>query len=417
MGAYAGGGYLGNEDGGPLRYAARQPILAADETVIGYKLLFRTDVASHFAWNEVKDASRATIEVSSLLGLNVLSDNRLAFIPCSRDVLIENYLSFLPADKVVAEIGREVTPDAPVEEACGRLKQAGFKLALDSFVEGDTRASLLGVADFLTVDVQRTPWDEIIRLARTHGNRSLGLLAENVKTWDEFEAAQRAGFHYFQGFFFRKPETMRTRGAPANRLAYLQLLQAVSKPELRWDEIEDLIKRDASLYYRLLRYLNSAAFSIRGEVRSVNQALTFMGENDLRRWCRLAGVFDLSGDRPSDLVLAALVRARFGELIQREVAPGGTDLFLLGLLSLMDAILQVPMSVVIDGLPLDDASASMLLDNDGPLAPLYRLIWSLESGDWGAVVRCCSQLKLSEECVAGCFSEAMAWAQSMTVSI
>jgi EAL and modified HD-GYP domain-containing signal transduction protein len=152
-------------------------------------------------------------------------------------------------------------------------------------------------------------------------------------------------------------------------------------------------------------------------VRSVNQALTFMGENDLRRWCRLAGVFDLSGDRPSDLVLAALVRARFGELIQREVAHGDADLFLIGLLSLMDAILQVPMSVVVDGLPLDDASASMLLDNDGPLSPLYRLIWSLESGDWGAVVRSCDQLKLSEEYIAGCFSEAMTWAQSMTASI
>jgi EAL and modified HD-GYP domain-containing signal transduction protein len=410
-------GYSGEDDARSVRYATRQPILAADETVIGYKFLFRSDVVSHFAWKECEGASRAAIEISSLLGLNVLCDNRLAFIQCTRDVLLEKYLTFFPANKVVAQIGRKVLPDGAVEEACRALKVAGYKFEFDEFTARDPRESIIDLADFLAVDIKQVSWEDILRVTKTYGNQSLGLLAENVETREEFEYAQKGGFHYFKGYFFRKPEMIRTRAVPANRLTYLRLPQAVSRPEMQWDEIENLIKKDAALYLRLLRYLNSSIFGIRGEVRSVNQALTILGENELRRWCRLAGAFELSGDRPSDLILAALVRARFGELVENRVEHGPADLFLVGRLSLMDAILQILMSLVIDGLPLDADSTAMLVDNAGPLLPLYRLIWALEYGAWGAVVRVCDQLGLSEESVAEAFSNAMGWAQSMTSAL
>ncbi len=396
------------------RVATRQPVLAADETVIGYKLLFRTDVVRHFAWNESDGASRAAIEISSLLGLNVLCDRRLAFIGCTREILLDKYLSFLPADKVVAVLGSEIVPDTAVEEACRGLKRAGYRIAFDRFTPNDPRERLIDLADFLSMDIKQTRWKEILQVIETYGNQRLGLLAESVETRHEFEYAQKVGFHYFQGYFFRKPEVMRTNGVPSNRILYLQILQAVAKPDLRWAEIENLIKKDAALYYRLLRYLNSAAFGVRGEVRSVSQALVLLGENDLRRWCRLAGAFELSGDRPSDLILSALVRARFGELLQNKIDHGDADLFLVGLLSLMDAILQIPMRAVLDGLPLDPDSVAMLLDNSGPLLPFYRLVWALERGAWGAVVRACSQLGFSEECVADSFSNAMGWAHSVT---
>lgn len=398
----------------PARYAARQPILAADETVIGYRLLFRTGVVDHFAWKEAEGTSRTAIEVSSLLGLNVLSDDRLAFISCSRDLLLERSVTFLPADKVVAGIGPDTLPDTEVEAACRDLKKAGYKIAFEGFAIDDPRESLIDLADFLAVDLRRTSWDHIQRITRIHGNQHTGLLAENVETRESFEDTLRAGFHYFQGYFFRKPEMISTAGIASNRILYLQLLQSVARPDLHWDEVEDLIKRDAALFYRLLRYLNSALFGIRGEVRTVNQALVLLGENELRRWCRLAGVFELSSGRPSDLILSALVRARLGELLQPHVEHTGADLFTVGLLSFMDAILQVPMSVVLNGLPLDPDSTAMLLDNEGPLLPFYRLVWAIESGAWGAVVRACDQLKLSEEYVAGCFSSAMGWAQSVS---
>ncbi len=223
------------DDARPVRYAARQPILAADETVIGYKLLFRTGVVDHFAWKDAEGAGRTAIEISSILGLNVLCDHRLAFIPCSRDVLLENYLTFLPADKVVAEIGKDVVPDVAVEEACRRLREGGYRISLDNFALGDARASLVGLAHFVAVDFQRTAWEDILRLTRSYGQQNLGLLAQNVESRAQFESGQTAGFHYFQGFFFRKPEMMCTRAMPSNRVAYLRLLQALAKPALEWE--------------------------------------------------------------------------------------------------------------------------------------------------------------------------------------
>lgn len=402
------------EEERPIRYAARQPILALDETVIGYKLLFRTGVARHFGLQETDSASRRVIDASALLGLNVLCDNRLAFIGCTRDVLLENSLQFLPPGNVVAEIAGSVTPDESIEDACRTLKNVGYRIALDDFTVNDPREALTHFADFLKVDIKRRSWDDVERIARTHGSQEFGLVAEQVDTWDEFDHTRRAGYQFFQGYFFRKPESMRTRVATSNHAIYLRLLKAVHKPEMSWPEVEDLIKKDAPLYFRLLRYLNSAILGLRCEVRSVNQALNILGENDLRRWCRLAGAFEMSRNRPSDLMLAALVRARFGELIAPKVAHGEADLFLVGLLSLMDAVLEIPMSAVIDGLHLDSASEQLLLENSGALKPLYELLWALEQGSWRQVIKTCLRIDLDEREVAAAYTQAMEWAQEMT---
>jgi c-di-GMP-related signal transduction protein len=406
--------YGNDSDERPVRYAARQPILATDETVIGYRLLFRTGVVDHFSGRETNRSSRNVIDASGLLGLDVLCDNRLAFIGCTRDILLENSLSFLPAEKVVAEIGTDVAVDEGVLDACRGLKEDGFKIALDDFAVNDPREALIGCSDFLKVDIKRRSWEDIQRIAEAFNGQNIALVAEKVETWEDFDHTRRIGFHYFQGYFFRRPETMRTRVATAHQTTYLRLLQAISRPELNWSEVEDLIKRDAALYFRLMRYINSAAMGLRNEVRSITQALTLMGEEDLRRWCRMAGAFEMSKNRPSDLMLSALVRGRFGELLANRIEHGNADLFLVGLLSMMDAILEIPMSAVIEGLPLDDASRQLLLENQGPLQPLYELTWAVERGAWHPVVRTCHKLGLEEETIAESYNAAMQWAQSIT---
>lgn len=400
----------------PVRYAARQPILAIDETVIGYELLFRTDVIDHLSTGQTSLSSRTAIDASGLLGLKALCDNRLAFIGCTREVLLEDSLRSLPADMVVAELSADVPPDEPVQDALRELKNAGFKIALADFSFNDLREPLTHFADFLKVDIKARPWEEIQRIAHTHGNHTFGLIAEKVETWEDFDHVRRAGFHYFQGFFFRRPETMRTRVANAHQTAYLRLLQAVSRAEMNWAEVEDLIKRDAAIYFRLMRYINSPVMGLRNEVRSITQALTLMGEKDLRRWCRMAGAFEMSKNRPSDLMLSALIRGRFGELIGAHIEHGNADLFLVGLLSMMDSILEIPMSAVLEGLPLDDASRELLLENTGPLETYYELLQEIERGAWGPVVRHCHKLGLNEVDVAAAYSQAMQWAQDLNVS-
>lgn len=401
----------------PVQFATRQPILAADETVIGYKLLFRTDVVSHFSAHAEEGSARRTIDMSTLLGLDVLCDHRLAFIGCDRDTLLGHGLAFLPANRVVAEIDRGVEIDDAVVEACCELKNAGYRIALDGFTADDPRQAIVHLADYLKVDVKQGGWEQISELVGPDHWKQSVLLASNVETREHFDLARRQGFQLFQGFFFRRPESLRTRTAPTNRMIYLRLLQAVMQVDLNWDSVEELIKSDPTLYYRLLRFLNSPLFGIRGEVRTVRQAFTLMGDDELRRWCRLAGMFEMSKGRPGELLLSALVRARFAELLGSRLEHDGADLFLLGVLSMMDAILELPMTAVIEGLPLNENARRLLLEHDGPFASLYRLVSEVEAGAWNLVVKSCAELGVAQDFAASCYSEAMAWAQSLAASV
>ena len=404
-------------DARTLRYATRQPILAADETVIGYKLLFRTDLVNHFSSDESDAEGRTTIDMSSLLGLDILCDHRLAFIGCTRDILLGSGLAFLPPERVVAEIDRSVLIDDAVLQACCELKNAGFRIAIDQFTQNDPREPIVHLADYLKIDLAVTGWEEVARIIGPERWQHTGLLATSVETRHDFELARKTGFQFFQGFFFRKPETLRTRTLSTNLIVYLRLLETVAREELDWNAVEELIKSDPALYYRLLRFLNSAVMAFRGEVHTVRQALTLMGENEIRRWCRLAGMFEMSHGRPGELLLSALVRARFAESLGARIEHGSADLFLLGLLSIMDAILEIPMSAILEGLTLDQESTCLLLEHQGSLKPIHELVLSIEAGAWPSVVQSCRELHVDESFAAECYSNAIAWAQSLVASV
>lgn len=404
---------LHSEDQRPARFAARLPILTRDEKVFGYKLLFRTGMSNYFSQVDGDAASRGVIDMSSLVGLPTLSNNLPAFIVTTRDILLGDYLALLPPDKIVAEIPDSVAIEDEVLNACKKLKESGCGIALNGFRANDPRQPLEAIADYIKIDMKAPTVAEISALTQRFRARGPRLIAEKVETRDDFEFAKTAGFSYFEGYFFRKPEMMRARGAQSYRTVYLRLLSAISKPSLDWKELEDIIKTDPMLYYRLLRYLNSAIFGLRGEVKSIGQALTIMGEDEIRRWCRLSGMLELSRNKPSDLALASLVRARFAEAIAARVNCGESDLFQVGLLSLMDAILEIHMRDVIEGLPLDDNARKVLLENKGPLAPIYELMLAMEAGIWPKIEHLASTLGIDQDFIAQSYWNAMDWAQSV----
>ena len=316
---------------------------------------------------------------------------------------------------MIAEIERAVGMDIALVDACCDLKNAGYKIGLDDFTAADPRQAIVHLADYLKVDVRREGWEEVPELVGPDAWKHAVLVATNVDSREDFEIARRRGFQFFQGYFFRKPESLRTRSAPTNRLVYLRLLQAIMKAELDWNAVEELIKSDPTLYFRLLRFINSAVFGLRSEVRTLRQAFTLMGDNELRRWCRLAGMFEMSQGRPGELLLSTLVRARFAELLGTGVEHGSADLFLIGLLSMMDSILEIPMSAVIEGLALDEHSTMALLDHKGRLGMICELIEAMEIGSWPVVVERCKELGVNESFAAENYSNAMAWAQSLAV--
>jgi len=395
---------------------ARQPILSSSEQVFGYELLFRDGVEDYFRHTDADTASRSTLDTSILMGLDVLCDGRRAFINCTRETLLKDYVTLLPPAQVVVEILESVPVDDLVKEACVRLKKGGYTIALDDFVANDPRVALVQFTDIIKVDLKRTSPAEQAALVTRHGSPACRMLAEKVETREEFAACKKAGYSYFQGYFFRRPELLHAREIPKNQVNYLRLLQATSRDEMEVKEIEDIIKGEASLCYRLLRYLNSAAFSFASEIHSVRHGLAILGEREVRRWVRLVAALGAGENKSSDLVLSALVRARYCELLAPKIPHGESDLFLVGLFSMMDSILEMPMGLVIEGISLDHETRAVLLGQKSELDPIYQLMLAQEKADWTALSALCSQLKLTESRVTECHWQAMQWAREMTTS-
>jgi EAL and modified HD-GYP domain-containing signal transduction protein len=315
----------------------------------------------------------------------------------------------------VVEILETVPADPDIITACHSLKEAGYMIALDDYVAGDSREPLVEFADIIKVEMQLTTEEQRAQLVKQFGPWRCRMLAEKVETQADFMRARDQGFVYFQGFFFRRPEMMSTRDMPANRLNYLRMLQEVSRPDLDLPGLEDLIKADTSVCYRLLRYLNSAVFGFHKEIHSVRHALSLLGERDLRRWVRLVAAVGAGQDKTSDLVLSALVRGRFGELLAPKVPHGESDLFLLGLLSLIDAMLEMPMEAVLAKIPLDQATKAVLLGQPSTLSPIFQLVLAHESGDWKTAAALANSLQLDAEEIAGYYWQAQQWARDLSL--
>ena len=396
-----------------MRYVARQPIFDREEKVFGYELLFRDGLENAFTGDN-DEASRATLDRSLLMGLDVLCDGRRAFVNCTRDTLIKGLVTLLPSTITVVEILESVPSDPDVIAACQSLKDAGYLIALDDYVADDPREALAEIADIIKVEMQLTTEEQRLALIKRFGPTRCRLLAEKIETHAEFVRARDQGFVYFQGYFFRRPEMMNTHDMPANRMNYLRMLQEVSRPDLDSGALEKLIKAEASVCYRLLRYLNSAIFGFKSEIHSVRHALSMLGERDVRRWVRLVAAVGAGQETTSDLVLSALVRARFGELLSPRVPHGDSDLFLLGLLSLIDAMLEMPMEEVLEKLPLDHETKAVLLGQPSQLRPVYQLMLARESGEWAASAELSRSLHLDADDVAGFYWQAQQWAREVS---
>lgn len=395
-------------------FVARQPIFTASQRIFGYELLFRDGVEDHFHSTDPEAASRSMLDSSVLMGLDMLCDGKRGFINCTREILLKDYITLLPSTQTVVEIVDSVPADDLVIAACQRLKEAGYLIALDNFKMNDPRQALTHLVDILKVDVRQKSPEECAALVKRYGPWKSRMLAEKIETAEKFAAAKAAGFLYFQGYFFRKPEILEARKIPANRAGYLRLSQITQQPTLDPLELEKIIKGEASLCYRLLRYLNSDAFGFATEIRSVQQALAMMGEREVRRWIRLVTTLAPEQHQSTELVSSALVRARLCELLSPKLPAGGTDLFLLGLLSRMDAILETPMARILENVPLDQEIKAVLLGGVGRLRPLYQLMITLEAKDMQTANALAKVLSLTPSDVSAILAQAESWARAVT---
>jgi EAL and modified HD-GYP domain-containing signal transduction protein len=392
-------------------FIARQPIFTQKKDVLGYEILFRSGPENYFG-NTGVDAAAVAVDKFLLFGIERMTSGRLAFVNCSRDFLLRDYLTLLPQDRVVGEILETVSADNETLEACRRLKRSGYRLAVDDFVDSPESAPFLEIADYVKVDFLSTPPPEQERLARTLLRRNVQLLAEKVETQEDVQRGIAMGYRYFQGYFFCRPQMVEGRAIPAHKLNYLRILQIANQPDMDIDELAAAIKQEASLVYRLLRYLNSPIFAFRTNVVSIAHAINLIGESGIRKWISMVSLAAMGEDKPRELVVVPLVRARFCELIATisNLRARAGELFLMGLLSAIDAILDSPMSKVLADIPVPNEIKEALLGREGQFRDIYEIVSNYETGTWESLHQAVGRARVKEELVPELFFKSLDWA-------
>ena len=366
-----------------LRFVARQPILTKDEKVFGYELLFRDGIEDYFCAKDPEAASKIMLDSSLIMGLDVLCNGGRAFVNCTRDMLLKDYVTLLPSSQTVVEILESVEPDDLVMAACQRLKEAGYMIALDDFAVDDRGEPLTDIADIIKVDVQVTTPEQRAAMVKRYGPWRCRMLAEKVETREEFLAAKKAGFAYFQGYFFRRPETVKTARRPRQPAQLHQ--DAAGGFEAGTGAAGDRERHQgrgfAVLPPAALHELRQLRFRQRNPLgaarpldpgRARSPALGAAGGH--------AGRGTEQVERPGALRPGA--RPASANCSRPKSSTANPICFCSGLLSLMDAILELPMSEVLEKVPLDQETKAVLLGGTSHLRPLYQLMLAQESGDW-----------------------------------
>jgi EAL and modified HD-GYP domain-containing signal transduction protein len=398
----------------------RQPILDRRNQTVAYELLFRSGMENRFDGTDGTVASTAVIANSFLtIGCNRVLSAKRGFINFTRTLLVEGHATILPKDQVVIEILEDVEPDGEVVEACRKLKEAGYRMALDDVGAADTQFPLQPYAEYVKLDWLATEAAYRAPLCDYFRERGLRLLAEKVETRDDFESALACGCELFQGFYFARPEILSARQVPTSKLACLRLLGEIQKPDLNFDCIESLVRPDVGLTQKLLFFVNSAAFPRRSRIGSLPQALVYLGEGNVRQWVTLAALPKMASGKPAELVTASLIRARFCELAAERARPRrrSASCFLIGLLSLLDAMVGRPLDELVEELGLEAPVANAILGrprNGDGLRVLLEMAVALERSDFDSAQRLASVGGIPLALAGELHLEAMTWADSLS---
>ncbi len=366
-------------------FVARQPIFDVHQNVYGYELLFRSGLNNVFQHPDPNEAtSRVIVDSFFLLGMQELTGGKRAFINVTRDILLKEYLFMVPKELIVVEILETVEPDSAVVAACEKLKKAGYLLAMDDFVDKEEYRPLVDLADFMKIDFLLTAEKTRRSLVRKFGRSGIRFLAEKVETNDVHQGALDMGYTFFQGYFFSKPKIFSGKEIPGYKIHYLQLLQEIHRPELDFGQIGQIIKREMSLSFKLLRYINSAFFSLRNKINSLMQALVLLGEKEIRKWVSLIALARMGEDKPEELLIQALIRAKFCESISSfsGLSHRKEDLFLMGMFSLLDAILDRPLNEILREIPIADDIKAALGGEKNRLNQIHQCGLAWEVGNW-----------------------------------
>lgn len=396
-------------------FVGRQAIYDTKMNVFAYEILYRSGnvgMANVFDGNVA--TSQVLLNTFLEIGFDRLTDSHTGFFNMTREFLVNPSLE-LPKSNVVLEVLENLEIDAELVKAVENLSRQGYKIALDDFVFEPRWEPLLKLADYIKVEVPAiTPDDARKKVAQLRRYKAK-LLAEKVETHEEYDLYRKLGFHYFQGYFFCKPKVIEAKSISSGQMSVLRLMAKLQSDQTEISELEAIIQIDPSLSYKLLRYLNSAAFGLRNKITSIRQAVTYLGLRTLRTWVTILAMSGIQG-KTSELATLALQRARRAEVLARaERLPDPEQFFMAGLLSILDALLDIPMATVVQELPLSSEMVEGLLKREGPVGRILKAIIAAEQNDWDGVM---DNVRHSDaDSINQMFLESMFWADEQMRAI
>jgi c-di-GMP-related signal transduction protein len=396
-------------------YVARQPVFDENRAIIGYELLHRDSIKQKEYSNKDGEYASSRVITSAFLtmGLDSLTDSKLAFINFTADLLMSGVASLLPKEQLVVEILESVAPTREIVKACRELKAQGYMLALDDYVLDPVFAPLAMMADFIKVDFRQlaaTGQYNAVSLNQGHGVR---FVAEKVETEEEFLRAADLGYTLFQGYFFAKPVVLSANALPAGKLGYIRLMQAVNNPNPDFSKIVAAIESDVTLSLETIKLSNSAYYGRRLKISSIRQAVVALGIEGVRKWIYLSSLRRLNTGKPDILVSTSVIRSKFMQLISEATGQRlkGPEYSMLGLFSLLDAITDCPFEALFAMLNIAEEVQEALLCSDcsTKIGYAYRTLLAYERAEWESAIDLADMLGLTLDNVAGAYMASIKW--------
>jgi EAL and modified HD-GYP domain-containing signal transduction protein len=395
-------------------FVARQPIFGPANALAGYELLYRSSATNNWAAGASAVRMSSDVIIHALLGIGMdrLTEGKLGFINMGREMLLDHVFELLDPGNVIIELLETVEPDDEVIAACERLGQGGYRLALDDFVYDERFDPLLRQAEIVKVDVLNRPMEELAEVAERLRPFRVQLLAERVETAEVRDGCAALGYTLFQGYYFSRPEILSRQEVSVEQATIIQLMNLLRDENASDADIEEAFRSDPSLSYKLLRMVNSAALGGRG-IESIRHAIRLVGRGVLHRWLALLLVSSMATESGVDaeLVHTAVLRARLCELLAdaggRRSASG--QQFMVGLFSMIDVLLKVPMEEILDRVDLSPEVRDALLRRTGPYAGSLELVEAYETGRWDAVSDISADMGVAAPEVPELYLQSLSW--------
>lgn len=396
----------------------RQPIFNRNSEVIGYELLYRsvqTENSSNVTNNGDFATTQVLLNTFSEIGLENIVGSGFAFINFTRNFLVGKYPIQLPPERVVVEVLEDITIDDQLIDSLKRLKISGFQIALDDIVSSDRVFPFLktGLINVIKIDLMATNRMLLPDMVNTFKQAGMLLLAEKVETLEDYDQCFRLGFDFFQGYYLCKPNIVKTRKMESSRLIVMRLLAQITDPKADFQSLETLISQDVGLSYKILKLVNSGYYSLSTTVKSIRQAISLIGLSQLRGWMMLL-MMSTVDDKPHELTAIALQRAKMCEMIGKALGERQAEsYFLAGLFSVLDAIMDIPMSQVVSSIPLTDDVIRALTNHEGKIGLSLTTVIAVEQGNWEQVLKC----GLQPEQLKNIYLESIKWATILTSEV